>query len=72
MFGILIEVSVYLPNVVIRGPATSVPSNPPRQKMDTVKDQMRETCDLSRDTPYLCRHVLFTSSFINCNYHMLS
>lgn len=58
-----------LPNFEISGPATSDPSNPPMQKMDTVKDQMRESCHCCKESLYLCRHVWFTSSCINCKYH---
>lgn len=51
-------------------PDTSAPTNPPMQKMDTVKDQMRDTCHCSNETPYLCWQVLFTSSFMNWKHHM--
>lgn len=47
------------------GEATSDPSKPPMQKMDTVKDQMRDTCQSCRETPYLWAHVSFTSCIIN-------
>lgn len=56
-----------LPNFDASEPAVSDPSKPPMQKMDTVKDQMSESCHGSRERPYLCTHVCFTSSFINYN-----
>lgn len=64
--------SIYgdLPNLVVSGVAESDPSKPPMQKMDTVKDQMREICHCSSEMSYLCRHVSFTSFFMNCNYNM--
>lgn len=56
--------STNLPCRVMSWPADSEPSSPPMQKMETVKDQMSETCHCSRCTSYLCRHVRFTSSLM--------
>lgn len=64
---LLLPPLTHLPNLLMSGPATSDPSKPPMQKMETMKDQMRETCQSCRETPYLRVHVSFTSCMINCN-----
>lgn len=57
----------HLPNLLMSGPDSSDPSRPPMQKMDTMKDQMRDTCQSCSETPYLRVHVSFTSCMMNCN-----
>lgn len=63
----MIDLSTNLPCFEMSDPTVSDPISPPMQKMDTVKDQIRDNCHFSKDRLYLSRHVWLTKSLINLN-----